>query len=442
MIYLELLTKVFLKFMKQKPLKQTLIYQAKNGAIELHKDYKKDSLWASINQIAEMFERDKSVISRHIKNIYKTNELKKSPTVAKIATVQKEGSREVIRNIEYYNLDMILSIGYRVDSKRATDFRIWATKVLKEYVVDGFAINKKQIAKNYEKFTKAISDIKILLPKNNEIDSVNILDLVSTFAKTWLSLDAYDKDQLNTKGITKKRISLDAKELEQGITKLKLDLIQKGEATEIFAKERIASSLEGIIGNVMQSFNGSDLYPTLEEKAAHLFYFIIKNHPFIDGNKRSGAFAFVWFLQKYNLLNTAEISPQALTAITLLIAESNPEDKEKMIGFVLLLLSKEAKTTYTIEYIQKIVARKFNIKIKDLSSEERKQPLVLYKQIAAYLVRKYTNASFPEIARAFGKNHATIIHSVNEINQKLANRNKNITSMVNTIEQAILNQNS
>jgi prophage maintenance system killer protein len=326
--------------MKKLTTNKTVIYQAKDGSIELNLDLKKEKLSANINQIAELFDRDKSVISRHIKNIYKTGELDEISTVAKIATVQKEGHREIIRNIEYYNLDMILSIGYRVDSKRATQFRIWATKVLKEYIVDGFAINKKHIAKNYQKFTQAINDIKILLPKNNEIDSANILDLVNNFAQTWLSLDAYDKDQLSAKGTTKRQISLDAKELEQGIATLKTDLIKKGETTEIFARERSKNSLEGIIGNVMQSFGGADLYATLEEKAAHLFYFIIKNHPFIDGNKRSGAFSFVWFLQKYNLLDISKISPQALTAITLLVAESNPKDKEKMTGLILLLLRK------------------------------------------------------------------------------------------------------
>jgi len=242
--------------------------------------------------------------------------------------------------VSFYSLDVILAVGYRTNSKVAIEFRKWATETLRKYIVSGFAINKKQIAKNYQKFTQALNDIKTLLPKNNEIDSANILDLVNSFAQTWLSLDAYDKDQLNIKGTTKKRISLDAKELEKGIATLKTDLIKKGEATEIFARERNKNSLEGIIGNVMQSFGGADLYTTLEEKAAHLFYFIIKNHPFIDGNKRSGAFAFIWFLQRYNLLDLSKINPQALTAITLLVAESNPKDKEKMIGLVLILLKK------------------------------------------------------------------------------------------------------
>lgn len=320
------------------PKSHALIYQTKDGGIEFKLDKKNENIIANINQIADLFERDKSVISRHIKNIYINGELEEKATVAKIATVQKEGEREVIRDIEYYNLDMILSIGYRVDSKRATQFRIWSTKILKSYLLDGYAVNKKLIAKNYEKFNQALKDIKILLPKNNLINAENILDLVANFAQTWLSLDAYDKNQLQFKGVTKRKIKLDAKELELGIASLKSVLLKKDEATEIFAKERMKNSLEGIIGNVMQSFAGADLYQTIEEKAAHLLYFIVKNHPFIDGNKRSGAFAFIWFLQKNNLLDQSKISPQALTAITLLVAESDPKEKEKIVGLILILL--------------------------------------------------------------------------------------------------------
>ena len=197
------------------------------------------------------------------------------------------------------------------------------------------------ISQNYQKFSQALKDIKTILPKNNHIATENILDLVSDFAQTWLSLDAYDKDQLESKGSTVRKIKLDAKELELGIASLKITLLKNNEATEIFAKERNLGSLEGIIGNIMQSFAGEDVYQTLEEKAGHLLYFIVKNHPFIDGNKRSGAFAFIWFLQKNNLLNQNKISPQALTAITLLVAQSNPQEKDRMIGLILTLLKKE-----------------------------------------------------------------------------------------------------
>lgn len=331
------------KTITQKPNLSTskaLIYQGKDGAIELKLDNKNENIIANINQIAELFGRDKSVISRHIKNIYNSSELKEEATVAKIATVQKEGHREVIRDIEYYNLDMILSVGYRVDSNRATKFRIWATKILKDYVLQGYAIDKKQVAKNYSQFLEAIENIKTLLPADQKIDNRDVLNLIAAFAETWLSLDAYDKDQLANIGKTKKSVSLTAKELEGAIVELKKELLKKGEATAIFAKEREAENVVGIFGNVMQSFGGAALYPSLEEKAAHLLYFMVKNHPFVDGNKRCGAFAFVWFLKKCNLLDQSKISPQALTALTLLIAESDPKQKDKMVKLVLQMLRK------------------------------------------------------------------------------------------------------
>jgi prophage maintenance system killer protein len=167
---------------------------------------------------------------------------------------------------------------------------------------------------------------------------VNAIDLVSAYAATWLSLDAYDKSELPSSGTIKKAVDIGAGELEAELHKLRKALIAKGEATDIFATERTKGGLHALFGNVFQSFAGVDVYPTVEEKAAHLLYFVVKNHVFVDGNKRSGAYAFVWFLQKTGLLNIHEISPQALTAITLLVAESKPEDKDKMVGLVLLML--------------------------------------------------------------------------------------------------------
>jgi len=312
-----------------------LIYQAKDGVIEINADIKNQNIWASQAQIVDIFKIDQSVASRHIKNIFKDNEIDKKSNMQKMHIANSD------KPVVFYSLDVILAVGYRTNSKTAIEFRKWATKVLKSYLLEGVAINKKLISQNYQKFSQALKDIKTILPKNNHIATENILDLVSDFAQTWLSLDAYDKDQLESKGSTVRKIKLDAKELELGIASLKITLLKNNEATEIFAKERNLGSLEGIIGNIMQSFAGEDVYQTLEEKAGHLLYFIVKNHPFIDGNKRSGAFAFIWFLQKNNLLNQNKISPQALTAITLLVAQSNPQEKDRMIGLILTLLKKE-----------------------------------------------------------------------------------------------------
>lgn len=315
-----------------------VIFQAKNGALELRGDLKNETLWASLNQIAEIFGTDKSGISRHIRNIYESNELNKKATVAKIATVKTEGGRTIERDIEYYNLDLILSVGYRVNSKTATLFRQWATKTLREHLTKGYTLNKKVILKNYDQFIKNVSDIQALLPENVTLDPKNILDLVKEYAVTWSKLDAYDRDDLKLEGVSKKKIKISSDELLLAINSLKNELLKKGEATDIFAQERANGNIEGILGNVMQSFGGKEVYQTLEEKAAHLLYFMVKNHPFTDGNKRSGAFTFIWFLRRSGVRGAKNINPSGLTAITLLIAESNPKHKEKMVALVVELL--------------------------------------------------------------------------------------------------------
>ncbi len=321
---------------------QSLIYQAKDGEIELRIDNKKETILANLSQIAELFGVQKPAISKHLNNIFKEKELQKNATVSILETVQIEGKRRVERDIEFYNLDAIIAVGYRVNSKQATNFRIWATKVLKSYLIDGYAINKKIIAQNHQKFLKAIEDVKILTRNSENLKTGDVLDLIKTFSYTWFSLDSFDKGSFPATG-TKKSINVTAKELAQDIAKLKAELISKKEATAIFASEKNQRSLEGILGNVFQSAFGSDVYSSLEEKAAHLLYFIVKNHPFNDGNKRSGAFAFIWFLQKAKFEFQSKISPQTLATLTILIAESNPKEKDKMIGLVLMFLRSEEK---------------------------------------------------------------------------------------------------
>jgi prophage maintenance system killer protein len=327
---------------------QVAIYQLKNGALQLKADGQHDTIWASLMQIAELFGTDKSGISRHINNIYKSAELSRKATVAKFATVQIEGGRSTTRNIEYFNLDLILSVGYRVNSKQATHFRQWATKILKEHIQKGYTINRSRIEKNYNDFLKAVDDVKNLLPAGVSVDHDSVLELVTLFADTWLSLDAYDKDELVMQGITKKKVALTAEKLNSALVTLKQELVAKNEATEIFGVERTKNSIAGIIGNVMQSFSGHDLYPSIEAKAAHLLYFIIKNHPFVDGNKRSGAYAFIWFLRQAKILDLTQITPAALTALTLLIAESNPKDKDRMVGLVCTLLARRKKSKLAV----------------------------------------------------------------------------------------------
>lgn len=315
--------------------KEIVVYQGKNGEIALKGDVKKETIWASLQQIADLFETDKSGISRHIKNIYQSGELKQKETVAKIATVQTEGKRKVKREIEYYNLDLILSVGYRVNSTSATKFRQWATKTLREHIVEGYTLNKKRLDKNYEKFFKTVNDIKKLLPSGDTVKAEDALELVKMFATTWFSLDAYDKSDLPKTGTNKKKITITSEELINALAELKQNLIKKGQA---FGQERQQNSVAGIVDNVFQSVYGRDAYKTIEEKAAHLLYFVVKNHPLTDGNKRSGAFAFIWFLNKAGILRKDKISPEALTVLTLFVAESDSKDREQIIGLILQLL--------------------------------------------------------------------------------------------------------
>jgi hypothetical protein len=321
--------------MKTAPRKAIMLYQAKSGAIELRGDAAHETVWASQTQIADMFNVERSVITKHIRNIFKEKELDAKAVCAKFAHTATDGKTY---QVEHYNLDAIISIGYRVNSKTATQFRQWATKTLREHITKGYSINRKQVGKNYAAFMKSVSDVQALLPEHVLLDPKAMLELVKEFSSTWVSLDAYDKGTLKAVGTTKKSIKLSGNELTEAISSLRTELMNKGEATDIFAQEKTGGSIEGIVGNVLQSFGGKALYPSIEEKAAHLLYFMVKNHPFVDGNKRSGAFAFIWFLRKTKAKTFRNINPGALTALTLLIAESDPKLKDQMVALVTQIL--------------------------------------------------------------------------------------------------------
>lgn len=323
-----------------KPRNEVIIYQTELGSLELKADIQHETIWLTQQQVAELFDVQKAAISKHVNNIFAADELDQKATVSILETVRSEGGRAIKRRIEHYNLDLVLSIGYRVNSKRATHFRQWANRVLKEHIVKGYSLNPQRLEKNYAQFLEAVAEVKKLLPPDSTIDHGNVFELMTLFAETWLSLDAYDRDGLAPMGGTKKQVDITADQLQHALKELRESLIAKGEATALFGTERNEGNLTGIVGNVFQSFGKQELYPTIEEKAAHLLYFIIKNHPFVDGNKRSGAYAFIWFLKQAQILDLTRMNPPALTALTLLIAESNPSDKDKMVGLVCKLLSK------------------------------------------------------------------------------------------------------
>jgi len=313
--------------------KEVIIYQSKSGKIEFRGELKKDTIWGTQKQIAELFNISQPVVSRHINNIFKDKEIDKKSNMQKMHIAFSD------KPVTFYSLDMILSVGYRTNSKVAINFRKWATKTLRQHLLEGWTINKSQLLKNYNKFQKAIEDIKTLLPKDKPIPTQEALELIRVFASTWFSLEAYDKESFPEKGWTKKQVFFTAEDLKSSLEELKKELVFKKQATDLFGQEKTKGAVSGIVGNIFQTFGGQDLYPTIEEKSAHLLYFMVKNHPFTDGNKRSGAFSFVWFLRKAGKLPSS-LSPEALTALTLLVAESNPKDKDKMIGLILLILKK------------------------------------------------------------------------------------------------------
>jgi death-on-curing family protein len=318
--------------MIKKKEKNLIIYQAKSGAIELKGDYKAETIWATQAQIANLFGVDQSVVSRHINNLFKDGEINPKSNMQKMHNTNSD------RPVTLYSLDVVLGVGYRTNSKVAMEFRQWATKTLREHITKGFTVNPKVIKHNYTQFLSVVEDMKKLLPAGADVGALGVAELVSLFADTWLSLDAYDRGALPKGKLTKKKVGLTTDKIVGSLIELKQELIRKKEATELFGRERDGGAVEGIVGNVMQSFAGKEVYQTVEEKAAHLLYFMVKNHPFADGNKRSGAFAFVWFLEQAKILDTKKLSPTALTTLTILVASSDPKDKEKVIKLILNLI--------------------------------------------------------------------------------------------------------
>ena len=318
-----------------------ILYKTPKGP-ELAVRLKKETVWLDAHQIVALFGIDRTGIVRHISNIYKTGELNRDSTCAKIAQVAKDGK---IREMDIYNLDMILSVGYRVNSKQATQFRIWATNTLKSYLLKGYAINEKQLLSAKERLQQLQSAISFLQEKSkHELLSgqeQEILNLLANYSKTLTLLEQYDKDLLIVSKKGKGKFVLEYEEAKKVIAALKNDLADKKEASDLFGQE-YEGKLQGIIGNLYQTFGGKELYSSLEEKAAHLLYFIIKDHPLADGNKRTASFLFVYFLDKNNFLyresGEKKINDNALVALVLLIAISDPKDKEVMIKIITNLL--------------------------------------------------------------------------------------------------------
>ena len=318
------------------------IYKLQNGLTAIDVTFDKDTIWLSQIQIALLFNSDRSSIAKHLINIFNSGELQENQTCAKIAQVQLEGKKEIKRNILHYNLDAIISVGYRVNSIQGTQFRQWATQRLKEHLVNGYSINQQRL----EQLQKTIEIIQNT--GNDEQLNINeakgLLEIIKNYTQSFVLLNQFDSNSLKDLGLNDNIIyEINYEEASEAVTKLKLHLVEKKEATNLFGNQK-DNSFKGILGNILQSFDGQYLYPTIEEQASHLLYFIIKNHPFSDGNKRIGAFMFVWFLEKnkhhFKKNGEYKINDNALVAIALLVAQSNPNDKEILIKLIINLIKK------------------------------------------------------------------------------------------------------
>jgi len=317
------------------------LYTSPDNQIELQVNLENETVWLTQKQMGSLFERDTDTIGLHVKNIYNEVELDEKATTEFFSVVQIEGGREVKRKLKFYNLDAIISIGYRVNSKRGTQFRQWATQRLKDYLVKGYSINQKRL-KELQKTIQLISqstdtqDLKL-----NE--AKGLLDILSSYTQSFILLNQYDHNSFSP-GQLNENITYEItyQEAKSAIQELKHQLFDKKEATGLFGNEK-DQNFAGTFLSIIQTFDGKYVYSSIEEQAANLLYLIIKNHPFSDGNKRIGAFLFVWFLEKnkhrFKKNGELKINDNGLVALALLVAQSNPAEKDLMIKLIINLIN-------------------------------------------------------------------------------------------------------
>lgn len=312
---------------------QIQLYTSKDGKIALQVSFEQETVWLTQAQMAELFTKDVRTINEHIGNVFSEGELERDPTIRKFRIVRQEGNRQVSREIEHYNLDMIISVGYRVKSKRGVQFRQWATQTLKQFLVQGYAINERRLQEKGIEFSQAVALLSRTLTNQALVNDNGqaVISVVQDYARTWSLLQAYDEQSLvenRVKQPAMKALVFD--EVLQAIEQLKQTLIEKGEATALFGQQR-SDGLASAIATIEQGFGEEWFYPNIASRAAHLLYFVIKNHPFADGNKRTGSFLFLWYLRLNQglLAKPVEqlINDNTLVALALLVAESLPEQK-------------------------------------------------------------------------------------------------------------------
>ncbi len=323
-----------------------VIYQSADGSIATEVRLDGETVWLSQRQMAELFDKNVPNINEHISNVFAEGELEPTATIRKFRIVRQEGQRQVEREIEHYNLDVIISVGYRVKSRQGTQFRIWASRVLKDYLVQGYALNTQRLQAQQENIQQLERTLTLfqqnLIEQASLPEARGLVSVIAGYARTFVLLSQFDSERLPLGNFaTTIRYEIRPDEAQAGIAALKADLIGRGEASELFGKQK-DDSFAGILGNILQSFDEEFLYPSIEEQAAHLLYFVIKDHPFLDGNKRIGAFLFIWFLQRnqHHLKTDGElkINDNALAAIALLVAQSDPAQKQLMIHLIMNLI--------------------------------------------------------------------------------------------------------
>ena len=303
----------------------------------------KETVWLSLKQLTELFDRDKSVISRHLLNIFKTKELSKNSVVALFATTAADGK---VYQVEHFNLDAIISVGYRVNSRRGTEFRIWATQVLRKHLIDGYTLNERRLKEQAHRLQELQRTIKLIgsikdRKKIEHKEALGLLDVIGDYSYALGLLDDYDHGRLKISQISKKeKFKISYAIAVKAVRELK----KKLSSSALFGQEK-DESFKSSIASIYQTFGGKDLYPSIEEKAAHLLYFIVKNHSFVDGNKRIAASIFLWFLERNKILYRADgekrIADNALVALTLMIAESNPRDKDVISKMLVNLINRK-----------------------------------------------------------------------------------------------------
>ena len=321
------------------------IYQTEDGKTEVIVKFDNETVWLSQKQMAQLFDKDSDTISLHLKNIYKSGELEENSTTEESSVVQKEGKRNVRRKVKLYNLDAIISVGYRVNSKQGVQFRIWANSILKEYLLKGYALDKKRLAQKNEQLKELQDSVKIL---GNVLDykalsndeSIGLLKIISDYAYALDILDQYDYQKLEIKDTSgKETFQMTYDEAMRQILTAK----KAHGNSDLFGHEK-DDSFKSSIATIYQTFGGQDLYPSIEEKAANLLYFITKNHSFSDGNKRIAAFLFLYFMERNGILfdcnGQKRIADNTLVALTLMIAVSKPDEKETMTKVIVNLINR------------------------------------------------------------------------------------------------------